>query len=79
MSPTVGGLLALREPAIFVEWYPHCELSFCEHHISPEAHICLAFAKEREWKSELFFLGIESYVYAMVAESTYFLTHVVAA
>ena len=46
---------------------------------SPEAHICLAFAKEREWKSELFFLGIESYVYAMVAGSTYFLTHVVVA
>jgi|APFre7841882654_1041346.scaffolds.fasta_scaffold175725_2 hypothetical protein len=44
---------------------------------SPEAHICLAFAKES--KSEIFSLGIESYVYTMVAGRIYFLTHVVVA
>jgi hypothetical protein len=44
--------------------------------MAPEAYHCLAFAKER--KSELFLLGIEMYVFMMVARIIYFLTHVVA-
>ena len=61
-----------------VDKCPHCGLSFCEKHMNPEAHMCLAFAKQRERRSEVFFLGLELCVFAMVAGSIYFLTHVVA-
>jgi len=59
-----------------VERCTHCGLSFCEHHTGPDAHCCLAFAKERRRKR--FFLGIEMYVFVMLEGSIYFLTHVVA-
>ena len=58
---------------------PHCGLTFCEEHMDPEAHMCLAFAKQRERRSEAFFLGLELCVFVFVAGSIYSLTHVVAA
>jgi hypothetical protein len=61
-----------------VDKCPHCGLSFCEKHMHPDEHLCLAFAKQRERRSEVFFLGLELCVFAMVASSIYFLTHVVA-
>ena len=61
-----------------VERCPHCGLSFCKHHMDPDAHQCLALAKQREKRTEMFFLGLEMCVFAVVAGSIYFLTHVVA-
>jgi predicted amidophosphoribosyltransferase len=62
-----------------VDRCPHCGLTFCEKHMHPDAHLCLAFAKQRERRGEVFFLGLELCVFVIVAMSIYFITHVVGA
>lgn len=61
-----------------VDKCPHSGLSFCEKHMHPKAHMYLAFAKKREKRIEVFFLGLKLCFFFMVAGSIYFLTHVVA-